>query len=85
MYPKTKKELEEILDDVVASHALESFFPPTSSTLQNILIKAHAVVNDSSLVRAFTRSRIQMHFKLALYQPVIYCGQSLLINHSTRK
>ena len=80
MYPKTKKELENILDDVVGAHALESFFPPTSSLLENILIKAHAVVNDINLFQAFTRSEVETYFKLALYQPVIYCGQFSSVN-----
>ncbi|KAI6774739.1 hypothetical protein HG530_001497 [Fusarium avenaceum] len=53
-HPTTKAELKDILDDVVATYGLESFFGPNSPVLQSILSQAYTVVNDPSLNLSLT-------------------------------
>ncbi|KAH7003104.1 hypothetical protein EDB82DRAFT_5803 [Fusarium venenatum] len=75
-YPKTKAELKDILDDVVATYGLESFFGPNSPVLQSILLQAYTVVNDPSLNLLLTSQVVSSQFHMALYQPIIYCDDS---------
>ncbi|RFN52835.1 ankyrin repeat protein [Fusarium flagelliforme] len=75
-YPTTKPELKTILDDVVATYGLESFFGPGSPVLDSILLKAHTVVTDPSLSLRFTAAEVRSSFHMALYQPIIYCDDS---------
>ncbi|CAG7558021.1 unnamed protein product [Fusarium equiseti] len=75
-YPTTKPELKAILDDVVATYGLESFFGPGSPVLDSILLKAHTVVTDPSLSLRFTAAEVRSSFHMALYQPIIYCDDS---------
>ncbi|KAH7173060.1 hypothetical protein DER46DRAFT_679163 [Fusarium sp. MPI-SDFR-AT-0072] len=75
-YPTTKAELKEILDDVVVTHGLESFFGPNSVVLQSILLQAYTVVNDPSLNLRLTSVAVKSQFHMAVYQPIIYCDDS---------
>ncbi|GKU07680.1 hypothetical protein FLAG1_08047 [Fusarium langsethiae] len=74
--PKTMAELKDILDDVVATYGLESFFGPNSPVLQSTLLKAYAVVNDPTISMVFTTNVVSSQFHMALYQPIIYCDDS---------
>ncbi|KAH6956115.1 hypothetical protein DER45DRAFT_566172 [Fusarium avenaceum] len=75
-HPTTKAELKDILDDVVATYGLESFFGPNSPVLQSILSQAYTVVNDPSLNLSLTSAVVSSQFHMALYQPIIYCDDS---------
>ncbi|KAM0226881.1 hypothetical protein ACHAPO_012006 [Fusarium lateritium] len=75
-YPKTKPELQDILDDVVSTYGLESFFGPNSPVLQNILLQAYTVLNDPTLNLLLTSEVVRSQFHMALYQPIIYCDDS---------
>ncbi|KAF4421559.1 ankyrin repeat, partial [Fusarium acutatum] len=75
-HPSTKAELKEILDDVVATHGLESFFGPDSVVLQSILSRAFTVVNDPILNLHLTSAAVESYFHMAVYQPIIYCDDS---------
>ncbi|KAM0298121.1 hypothetical protein ACHAPM_008818 [Fusarium culmorum] len=75
-YPKTKAELKAILEDVVATHGLESFFGPNSPVLQSILLQAYTVVNNPALNLQLTSQVVSSQFHMALYQPIVYCDDS---------
>ncbi|CAG2013968.1 unnamed protein product [Fusarium graminearum] len=75
-YPKTKAELKAILEDVVATQGLESFFGPNSPVLQSILLQAYTVVNNPALNLQLTSAVVSSQFQMALYQPILYCDDS---------
>ncbi|RGP71362.1 ankyrin repeat [Fusarium longipes] len=75
-YPKTKPELKDILEEVVADNGLEDFFGPGSPFLDTVLLKAYTVLNDPVLNLNMTTSEVKQSFLNALYQPIIYCDDS---------
>ncbi|KAK8133392.1 hypothetical protein PG984_005404 [Apiospora sp. TS-2023a] len=86
LYPATKKELHDVLEEVITQQGLESFFPPGHPLLLEILDQAYSVVNGPAsspgMVRSsprmarMVRSQVASHFLFAIYQPVIYCDDS---------
>ncbi|KAF4987784.1 hypothetical protein FGRMN_10160 [Fusarium graminum] len=83
-YPTTEAELRGILDDVVATQGLESFFEPESPVLQGILSQAYAVVNDTSLTEPLPAKFVKSLFLQAVYHPIIYCDDSGSMNEENR-
>lgn len=75
--------MKAILEDVVATQGLESFFGPNSPVLQSILLQAYTVVNNPALNLQLTSAVVSSQFQMALYQPILYCGQYLFQSQST--
>ncbi|KAK5630436.1 hypothetical protein RRF57_006151 [Xylaria bambusicola] len=80
--PSTPEEFKKNLENMVARSprgGLERFFPPGDPYVQQVAEKAAELKNDpNNLLNS--PAQIDALAKLALYQPVLYCGKS---SHST--
>lgn len=61
----------------MAKNGLDDFFPPGDPFIEKVAAKAVEVKNDPSN-KLNTPDQIRDLTTLALYQPVLYCGESTL-------
>ncbi|PKS05285.1 hypothetical protein jhhlp_008657 [Lomentospora prolificans] len=71
--PQTAKEFEQNLNIIIQKSGLDDFYKPGDKFLERVAAKAEKLKDDpnNSLKRP---DEIKSLVRLALYQPVLYCG-----------
>ena len=72
--PQTKADFKTNINSYVAKNGLDKFFPPGNKYIDEVATKAVALKDDPSNPLSEV-DEIQDLAKLAMYQPVLYCGK----------